>query len=252
MKHRLAVIVGIIAIVVIALGAYLTGETRVLPGTNGTPGSDPGIEHIHRIGGYVVAALSVGLGIWVMNPAGWCTVIVAIGEAVTRGIPVLHAILSPMLLACIAAVAVTTSQRWLAGPQTVLSPWKPLRALGMFIPVYALVQVALGAAARHNFMNPIIHVLNAFLVIAVFMVPGVFVLRQYPEHPSLKPAALAALIIVGIQVLLGFAVYLVLLMSEANNMGLIIMGVLHVVNGALTYAAAVVLAMEMTRQISKA
>jgi len=75
------------------------------------------------------------------------------------------------------------------------------------------------------------------------------VLRQYPEHPSLRPAALTLTIVTGVQVLLGFSVYLVLLMSETNNTGLIITGALHVVNGALTLAASVVLAMQMQRNL---
>jgi heme A synthase len=93
------------------------------------------------------------------------------------------------------------------------------------------------------------HILDALIVLAVVMVAGVFVLRQYPEHPSLRPAALALLIVAGVQVLLGFAVYLVLLMSSENNPGLIVTGVLHVTNGALTLAASVVLAMQMNRNL---
>ena len=66
---------------------------------------------------------------------------------------------------------------------------------------------------------------------------------------SLRPAALALLIIAGVQVLLGFSVYLTLLMSSENNIGLIVTGVLHVVNGSLTLAASVVLAMQMNRNL---
>ena len=187
-----------------------------------------------------------------MNPAGWLTIAAALAEALTGSSPVLHAILSPILLACIAAVALTTSERWQAGPKPVPTHWRPIRTIGILVPILVLMQIALGAAARHGKMNPISHVMDAFIVIAILLVAGVFVLRQYPEHLSLKPAALTLLIVGGIQVLLGFAVYLILLMSEANNMGLIITGVLHVTNGALTLAASVVLAMEMSRNITKA
>ena len=74
-------------------------------------------------------------------------------------------------------------------------------------------------------------------------------IRQYEEHHALRPAALALLIIAGVQVLLGFSVYLTLLMSSENNIGLIVTGVLHVVNGSLTLAASVVLAMQMNRNL---
>ena len=48
---------------------------------------------------------------------------------------------------------------------------------------------------------------------------------------------------------LGFSVYLTLLMSSENNAGLIVTGVLHVINGSLTLAAGVVLAMQMNRNL---
>jgi heme A synthase len=98
-------------------------------------------------------------------------------------------------------------------------------------------------------MGVISHIMNALIVLAIILVAGVFVVRQYPEHDSLKPAALTLLIVAGVQVLLGFAVYLVLLMSQDNNEGLVITGVLHVTNGALTLAASVVLAMQMNRNL---
>jgi heme A synthase len=98
-------------------------------------------------------------------------------------------------------------------------------------------------------MGVVWHILDALIVLAVVMVAGVCVLRQYEEHRALRPAALALLIIAGVQVLLGFAVYLTLLMSSENNIGLIATGVLHVVNGSLTLAASVVLAMQMNRNL---
>jgi hypothetical protein len=84
-------------------------------------------------------------------------------------------------------------------------------------------------------------------VLLLIMVWGVCVLRQYPEHPTLRPKAIALLVITGVQVLLGFAVYLVLLIVSRNNGALIVAGVLHVLNGSLTLAASVVLALELRR-----
>ncbi len=122
-------------------------------------------------------------------------------------------------------------------------------SLGFAIPILVVLQIGLGAAFRHNAMGVLWHILNAMIVLLVILIVGIFVLRQYPEHPSLRPAALALVIIAGVQVLLGFSVYLVLLMSSENNSGLIVTGVLHVANGALTLAASVVLALQMRRNI---
>jgi heme A synthase len=88
------------------------------------------------------------------------------------------------------------------------------------------------------------------IVLLVILCAGVFVLRQHPEHPSLRPAALAVVIITGVQVLLGFSVFIVLLVSSQNNIGLIVTGILHVANGSLTLAASVVLAMQIRRNIA--
>lgn len=54
------------------------------------------------------------------------------------------------------------------------------------------------------------HIFNAMIALLVILVAGIFILRQYPEHASLRPAALALVIVTGVQVLLGFSVYMVL------------------------------------------
>jgi len=251
MKHRLAVVVAVLALVVIALGAYLTSDIRPLPGTTGPLGSDPALQQVHTIGGYIVAVLAIVLGVWALKPAGGFLPILALILALSSIWPLLHAIMSPIFFAAIVVVAVTTSPRWLAGPQRAPVSWPPVRILALLTPLLVVMQIGLGAAFRHNAMGVVSHIMNAFIVIAIVLIAGVFVVKQHPEHPDLKPAALALLITAGIQVLLGFAVYLVLLMAESNNIGLIITGVLHVTNGALTLAASVIFAMQVNRSLIK-
>jgi heme A synthase len=242
MKNRVAILLAILCLVVILLGAYLTSETRPMPGTDAASAAAsavtaPSLEQAHRIAGYALAVCTVGLAIWVANIAGWIALAAVLAEAFSGNFPVVHALTAPALFASIVAVAVVTSASWQAAPRPVPSGWNPLRTLGMLVPVLIVMQVGLGAAFRH------------MIVLAIILVAGVFVVRQHPDHPSLKPAALALLIIAGVQVLLGFAVYLVLLMSQENNVGLVVTGVLHVMNGALTLAASVVLAMQMRRHL---
>jgi heme A synthase len=252
MKNRSAILVAALALVVIALGAYLTSEIRPLPGSS-TPtiGSAPALEQAHRIGGYVLAAATLGLAVWVSNLAGWLMLAAVVAEIFLGGMPVIHALASPICFSLIVAVAVVTSSSWQAGPKRVTSDWGPLAPMGMAIPVLIVMQIGLGAAFRHDAMGVISHIMNAFIVLIIVLIAGVFVVRQHPEHPELRPAALALLITAGVQVLLGFSVYLVLLMSSENNTGLIVTGVLHVVNGALTLAAGVVLAMQMQRNLTR-
>ncbi len=164
-------------------------------------------------------------------------------------IPVVHAFVAQVFFALVVAIAVLASKSWQSEPERVESQWKPLRFLGMALPFFVFLQIGLGAAFRHNSMSVIWHILDAMIVLLVILVTGVFVLRQYPEHPTLHPAALALVILTGVQVMLGFTVYMALLISSGNNTGLIITSVLHVVNGSLTLAASVALAMRMQRNL---
>lgn len=248
--HRCAILLAVLALIVIALGALLTSEIRTFPGA-ATPStvSAPSLEQAHRIAGYALAILTLGLAIWASNQAGWIALAAVIVEGLSSGVPVVHAFDAQVFFALVVAVAVLTSKSWQAGPVPVESQWKPLRSLGMVILFFVFLQIGLGAGFRHNNIGVLWHILNAMIVLIVILVAGVFVLRQYPEHPSLRPAALTLVIVTGVQVLLGFTVYMVLLISSENNLGLIITGVAHVVNGALTLAASVVFAMQMQRNL---
>lgn len=248
--HRCAVLLAVLALMVIALGALLTSEIRTLPGA-ATPStvSAPSLEQAHRVAGFALAFLTLGVAIWVRNLAAWLALAAVVVDSLSTGSPIVHAFDAQVFFALVAAVAVLTSKSWQAGPKPVESQWNPLRSLGMATVFLVFLQIALGATFRHNSMSVLWHILNAMIVLLVILIAGVFVLRQYPEHPTLRPAALALVIVAGVQVLLGFSVYLVLLMSSENNTGLIITGVLHVVNGALTLAASVVFAMQIQRNL---
>jgi heme A synthase len=250
--HRCAILLAVLALIVIALGALLTGEIRTFPGAT-TPSTvtAPSLEQAHLVAGYILAFLTIALTGWIVRSnlirsIGGLGVVV---EVVSARVPVAHALFAPVIFSLIIAAAVLTSKGWQAGPKPVESPWAPLRPLGMLVPVLVLVQIGLGAAFRHNATGVLWHILDAMIVLFVALIAGVFVLRQYPEHSSLRPAALTLVIVTGVQVLLGFTVYMVLLISSENNLGLIITGVVHVVNGALTLAAGVVFAMQMQRNL---
>jgi heme A synthase len=249
--HRSAVVLAMFTLIVILLGASLTSEIRPLPGApaSSTVFSAPGLEQAHRIAGYGVALLTLGLAIWYSSLVGWLALAALIIESVLGGIPIIHAWLSPISFTLIVVIAVLTSNGWQEGPLLVENQWEGVRPLASAITILVVLQIGLGAAFRHDAMGVIWHIFDAMIVLLVILVAGIFILRQYPEHPSLRPAALALVIITGVQVLLGFSVYMVLLVSSQNNLGLIITGVVHVVNGALTLAASAVLTMQIHRNL---
>ena len=250
--HRSAILLAILTLIVIGLGASVTSEIRPLPGVTAPSAevvSAPGLEQAHRIGGYAVALLTLGLAIWYSCLIGWIALAVVIIESVLGGVPIIHAWLSPIFFTLVVVIAVLTSRGWQDGPVLIENQWKRLRPVASAVPILVVIQIGLGAAFRHNAMGVLVHILNAMIVLLVILVAGMVALRQYPEHPSLRPAAIALLIITGVQVLLGFSVYMVLLVSSENNLGLIITGVMHVFNGALTLAASAVLTMQIHRNL---
>jgi len=249
--HRSAILLAVLTLIAIILGASLTSEIRPLPGAPAPSVAitAPGLEQAHRIAGYGVALLTLGLAIWYSKMTGWIALATAGLESFLGGIPIVHALLAPVLFSLIVVIAVLTSKDWEGAPRLVKSDWKRLLPLATAVPVLLMLQVGLGAAFRHDAMGVLWHILNALLVLVVVLVPGIFVMQHYPEHPSLRPAGLALLIITGVQVLLGFTVYMVLLISGENNMGLIITGMVHVANGSLTLAAGVVFALQLHRNI---
>jgi heme A synthase len=249
--HRCAIILAVFALVVILLGASLTSEIRPLPGaaTSSPVVSAPRLEQAHRVAGYGVALLTLGLAIWYSSLVGWIALAAIIVESVLGGVPIIHAWLPPIFFTLIIVIAVLTSNGWHDGPILVENHWEGVRPLASAITILVVLQIGLGAAFRHDAMGVIWHIFNAMIVLLVILVAGIFILRQYPEHASLRPAALALVIITGVQVLLGFSVYMVLLVSSTNNLGLIVTGVVHVANGALTLAASAVLTMQIHRNV---
>lgn len=251
-SHRtfLCAIVAALAVgIVIGLGALLTGEIRTLPGLPASTVSAPDLQQGHRLAGYAAAAITVGLAITAQSLMGWLALIAMLAEVALAPIPLAHATLSPICFSLIVATGAMNSRSWQASPKPVPTAFKSLRTIGFIVPILVLIQIGLGVAFRHNHMGVISHILDALIVIAVILIAGVAVLRSYPEHPILRPAALALVIIGSIQVLLGFTVYMVLLMSSDNNMGLVVTGTVHVLNGAFTLASSFVLAIAMQKNL---
>ena len=126
------------------------------------------------------------------------------------------------------------------GPETVFDQgWPSLRSLAVITPVFVLAQVSLGAAFRHKEMGLTWHLVGAMLVSILILLLGMFVLQQFPKHPSLRPAAIALLTIAVAQVLLGIAAITAEMLAPGNTvpLGVMLSTAAHVTVGALTLAA---------------
>jgi heme A synthase len=253
MMHRYAVLVAVYILILIISGAAITSMER--------PSVTPlgvSLERWHS--GLAVAAgvLILGLAIWVLKDSrpwfrrlAWITLGAAIVEGLLgiRAFPflsILHALIAHLLFAACAAIAVFTSPRWHSGPEPVQDSWRPsLGSLAILTPGIVLLQITLGAAYRFRAMSVLWHVLNAMLVLLLLLVVTVFLIRQFPLHPSLRPAAVALAVITSAQVALGFATLLMLLLADESSLAVILCSIAHVGLGALTLAASVILGIQI-------
>jgi len=93
--------------------------------------------------------------------------------------------------------------------------------------------------------------LNAMLVLLLVLIVAVFLIRQFPQHPTIRPAAIAAAVITSVQVMLGFTTFMMLILFPESSLSVIITSVLHVATGSLTFAAVLALAILIRYNIGR-
>jgi heme A synthase len=250
--HRFAIFVASFALIAIALGAIVTSLERPLA-TNAAASINPAFEFWHHIAGGVTVVLMLGLAIGLSAQLGWIGLGAGIVDGVlgarviTNALPelssILHALLAQILFGLVVAIAVTTSASWTSGPSPIEDTWRPsLRSLAIAVPVIILLQTTLGASYRYHALGVLWHILNAMIVLLLNLIVAVFLVRQFPEHPTLRPAAVALGVITGIQVMLGFTTFMMLILFPETSLTVVITSVLHVTTGSLTFGAGVTLA----------
>lgn len=246
--YRYAIFVAFIALIAIAAGAIVTSLERPIA-ANAAVSINPAFEFWHHMIGGVAVVLVLGLAIWLRSQASWIALVAALIEgglgfkAANATLPILHALLAQISFGALVAAAVTTSTSWRRGPELIDDTWRPaMRSLAAAIPAIVLLQTLLGASYRYRAMGVIWHIMNAMLVLLLILIVAVFLIRQFPLHPTLKPAAVALAVITSIQVLLGFTTFMMLILFPETSLAVVITSVLHVTTGALTFGAGVTLA----------
>lgn len=266
--NRYSYLVAFFVLLTLLAGAVVTSLIRPI---SPVPGAQPPawaivFETWHRYLGLFTGLLIAGQALWLMKSKrhaglsrfGWIAFAVLVVEAGlgTQAVihslspltDVLHALLGQVSFAAVAAIAVFTSQRWQKGPTFIEDTWRPsLRTMAFVLPAVVLLQIILGAAFRYHSASVLWHILNAMVVLLVVLIVCIFLVRQFPAHPSLRPAAIALAGVTSVQVFLGFATFLMLLLFPESSLQVIISSVIHVGNGALVLAASVALAMEIRR-----
>jgi heme A synthase len=266
--YRYSILVAVFALLVILAGALVTSLERPISPVPSAPTTPAAIsvESSHRLGAILVSVLVAGLAVWFSKAAkdsqlrqvGWLVLAIFVAESalgfalgsISPLTDILHAVIGPIGFSGVALVNAFTSARWQRGPNFIEDSWRPpLRKLAFYLPAIVILQIILGAAFRYRAASVIWHILNAMIVLLSILIVSVFLVRQFPEHPSLRPAAIALGGIAGVQVMLGFATFLMLLLFPESSPAVIIVSVIHVGTGALTLAATVSLAAEIRRNV---
>jgi heme A synthase len=259
---RLAAVTTGLALVTGAAGAVLT--------SNFTLHADRAliaqVGRVHQDLGLAVSVLTVALLIWLRptNTPDWLRAITwaAVGTvAVEAALSMLqvkaplpewqslsHAILAPVIVALIAAVGCFTLPEWQMDPDRVsLSEWPLLPVAAKAAPMIVLLQVAMGVAYRHKEWGVMPHMAGAMFVAAVMLVVPVMLLQHFPQHPSLRPVAIAAMSTALLQITLGIAAFVMRLLDFDTSVTFIALTSSHASVGALTLAASLVMAIEVSR-----
>ena len=278
--HLYALLAAFCALLLVMTGAALTSsEIQTKPAVSRIVF----FESLHTAVAVTVALLTIGLIIWLLLAEkrpwlirlGWITLAAAVVEGwlgwLARGphtasggtiggltttqppagwLGTLHACLAALLFVAFASIALATSRTWSRDPELVQDyGWPSNRSLSLATALLVAIQVGFGAAFRHNLVSVMPHLLGALVVALFIMCVGAFVSNQFPKHPSLRPMAVALMVITGIQVFLGMTAFIMRLMESAASTAYLVISVAHVGTGSLTFAASVLLAIEIRRSV---
>jgi len=241
------------------LGAF-SMLVLVMSGAAVTSSHDAGLTWlpaVHVAVGIAVTLLNIGVAI-AFSRSGWIAAVallfeIFLGYSLKASGPVagtLHAALAAFLVAALSAIALVTSRSWEGDPVLVQDyGWPSLKFLSTAASFLVAVQVGFGAGIRHSAVGVMPHLLGALIVAILIMIVGVFTTNQFPKHPTLRPAAIALMVITGIQVFLGMTAFLMRMMNVTTTTTWLAISVAHVATGSMTFAGSVMLAIEIRRNV---
>jgi heme a synthase len=200
---------------------------------------------------------------WIKRLA-WIAFLGVVAQAAIGGVRVLfpeykpeiavpHALIAQSFFGLIVAIAVFTSRGWFARQQALEEAGSPgLRTLAPLTIGAVLFQLVLGAGYRHGAWGILPHIIGAVLVLAMVIWLASAVLIRHRDSYLRRPA-LSALLLVIVQAGLGIGALLARLASKGDPQPLepmISLTASHVVVGALTLAALVVLTLRCYRLLA--
>jgi heme A synthase len=172
---------------------------------------------------------------------------VAAGTTDTVGF--LHAFLAQLLFVFVVGAMVMSWPGWEQKPAQIPDKgWPSLRSLANGTEGALVLQVALGAAFRHNLLGVLWHILGAFLVV-IYGLAMLVIVTQVPENRSLRAPAIWLGVLLGIQVSLGMVLISISDPGKHPMVSAITVG-LHVLVGSSAVGLGVMMAMLVRRNVS--
>jgi heme o synthase len=279
--HRWSILLAFCTLLLVVAGGLVTSREAGLsvpdwPLSYGQlmPPMEGGIlyEHGHRMIATTVGLFTIVSMVWLLRAEkrrwmrwlGIVALAAVIVQGVLGGLTVLmllpwwislaHACLAQLFFSTTVALALFTSDWWIKGTVRVdEDPKYPLRALSLAAPIAVLVQLALGAAARHKAIGSIYHICASPIVTGVILWIALRILLHYADNRELRRGAVTLLAITFCQVFLGIAAFMsrIAYADAVQPMPVMVtFTVLHVAVGALTMASSVALAILVRRNLT--
>jgi cytochrome c oxidase assembly protein subunit 15 len=218
-------------------------------------------EYSHRMIAGFVSALTIGLAVWAWKrePRRWVrllamtALLLVVAQAVLGGITVLfflpapistaHAALAQFFFCTLVALSLFTGPWWQSDLPAIEERGRPtLRAVGVATVCVVFLQLILGAAFRHNAFGVLPHIFGAGVVTAMVVWTATIVFTRHGDIAPLRRSAKLLVGLLALQLCLGVAAYWAVLYQQQLPQPYplpVALTVAHVVNGALTLAAAV-------------
>jgi cytochrome c oxidase assembly protein subunit 15 len=228
-------------------------------------------EYAHRLMAGTVAILTLILAILLarsgsrfLRNLGFTALFLVIAQAVLGGMRVLfhnpaltatiHAILAQVFFVTVVSLTLFTSQWWNSNPTKLDDPASPpLRTLSAVTAAAIFVQLILGAGFRHGAFQILPHIIGAFVVLFLAIWTSRTVRVRFGTVAHLRRWGILLTSFIGTQFLLGIAAYWAVVQeikAQQPTTTYVILTVAHVLVGALTLAASVVLALSAFRAIN--
>ena len=227
-------------------------------------------EYAHRLMAGTVAVLTAILAIWLarrgsrfLQKLGWTALGLVIAQAILGGMRVLfhdpaltatiHAILAQIFFVTVVSLALLTSGWWNSELAELDDPGSAsVRTLSLITTTAIFVQLILGAGFRHGAFGILPHLIGAVVVLFLVVWTGRTVRKRFGSVRDLRRWGILLQAFLGTQILLGVAAYWAVVQeikAAQPTMTYVILTVAHVLVGALTLAASVLLTLASYRLI---